>query len=116
MTSSALADRSSRGLREIMSRPVLPVLLGPPEPMTDMYSATSGSLESSAFIRCCRWLMTSKATPSSASVVTTSCPVSSLGKKPLGMTRNSQTVTASRAREKSMVARWWRNTRRRPRS
>ena len=56
--------------------------------------------------------MTSKATPSSASVVTRSWPVSSLGKKPLGMAPNSQTVTPKRAREKIMVAAWCLSTRR----
>ena len=54
-----------------------------------------GVLEQDGIDRCCSGRMASKEIPSAPSVVAMSCPVSSLGKNPLGMMRKSTTMRTS---------------------
>ena len=55
--------------------------------------------------------ISSKAMPCAASVKAKAWPMSSLGRKPVGMIMNSHTVATSTAAETTIVARRWRSTR-----
>ena len=86
ITSSALSSRSARGLSLMKMRPPLVPGVGPPGPTVELkYSTALSARMMSATLRC---ISDSAANDTSgrASVVAKMKPVSSLGKKPLGMT------------------------------
>ena len=70
------------------SRPVLPVMLKPLEPVLELTTATAGSFSTILAACCCSREMASKEISGEPCVTAKSSPVSSVGKKPLGTTVN----------------------------
>ena len=77
-------------------------------PLNDDTAATAGSARKMAATWLCRPTMAVKDTSSAASVVTWIWPMSSSGKKPLGMAMNSQIVPTSVASATSSTDLRWR--------
>ena len=69
-----------------------PVFCAPLPPLKELTMATLGSLRMISAARSCRATMAGKEVSSAASVVTWIWPMSSSGKKPLGMTCSNQPV------------------------
>ena len=86
---SALRWRWSIGLRSMVSWPWFAAAVVPTDDVTD---STSGSRLTIAATAACRSTSASYDTPSAASVVASSWPVSSVGKSPLGVDQKSQPV------------------------
>ncbi len=82
---SALRLRSEIGLRSIVT---CPWFAAAEVPIDDVTERTSGSSASAAATSCWRCTSASNDTPSAASVVASSCPVSSVGKSPFGVVQN----------------------------
>ena len=94
MTSMAVAVRAGLS-RSVMNRkPAFWVELPPPPPMFAMTETTSGSCLTISASRRERSTMASKETSSGPSVAARIRPLSSLGKKPFGMSRNRTKVRA----------------------
>ena len=72
----------------------------PTEEVTDSTSESRATMAAT-----CRWRSTSasKETPSAASVVASSCPVSSLGNRPLGAAQKSHAVATRITAENAIV-------------
>ena len=88
-----------------MSVPLFMLWLLPTMPTTELKRSTCGLSRSTSSSLCCASTMPSKEMPCSASVVATTKPMSSLGKKPLGTMTPSQTVASSRSEQTSVVRR-----------
>ena len=82
----------------------------PTMPTTELKLSTSGSLRRSSSSECCASTMPWKEMPCSASVVALMKPMSSVGRKPLGMIAPSQAVASRSSREASRVSRRCRST------
>lgn len=85
-------------------RPVFSVVLVPSTPINEEMEATAGSLSKCSASACWRSAMAAKEMDWSASVVAAIVPVSCSGKKPLGTTKYSSTVTTSVAMNTSQVS------------
>ena len=93
-----------------MSVPLFMLWLLPTMPTTELKRSTCGLSRSTSSSLCCASTMPSKEMPCSASVVATTKPMSSLGKKPLGTMTPSQTVASSSRSEQTSVVRRCRST------
>lgn len=91
-------------------RPALSVALLPSTPMKDDTAATSGSFSALLAAACWRSAMAVKEIDCGAWVMAWIRPVSCCGKKPLGITMYSSTVSAKVARATSSVSGWCRST------
>src|SRR5258706_3702291 len=95
---------SLRGFRRMKMRPRFKGLLEPDHdgPMNAMAASTFGS-SCTIFAAClCFAAMASKEISCAASVKTSNCPVSVLGRKPFGMAENSHAVAAKIAKNTNM--------------
>jgi hypothetical protein len=79
-------------------------------PTDDVTERTSGSRATIAATSCWDRNRASNDAPSAASVIARSCPVSSVGKSPLGIAQKSQPVAIRITAEKTSVAGRWRIT------
>ena len=98
---SALRLRWSIGLRSIVSCPWFAAAVVPTDDVTD---STSGSFVTAAATSCWCWTSASYDTPSAASVVASSCPVSSVGKSPLGVDQKRYAVATRMTNENASVS------------
>ena len=92
-TSSAVDLRSDLSFRVTKMRPELTVLAALPPPTVDMTVTTSGSRLMTSANTACRATMASNEASSGPTVAPVSWPISSDGKKPLGMFWNSTAVS-----------------------
>ena len=83
------------------------VALAPSTPMYEETLSTAGSASTLSASACWRCDMAAKEIDCAASVVAWMAPVSCTGKKPLGTTKYSPTVSARVAANTSMVSRPW---------
>ena len=86
-----IGARSLRGLSEMNMRPLF---CAPPPPLNELTAATLGSARTIAAARSCSCTISGKLVSSAASVLAWIWPMSSSGKKPLGMATNSHAVAA----------------------
>src|SRR5882724_13006035 len=96
---------SLRGFRRMKMRPRFSVWLDPEDegPMKAMAASTLGS-SCTIFAAClCFAAMASKEISCAASVKTSNCPVSVVGRKPFGMAENNHAVAAKIAKNTTMV-------------
>ena len=107
---AAAGGRWSRGARFTNIRPLLTVLFGPPAPTAEVTVTTARSTPTIAAACCCSATMAGNEMSWPASVVTESCPISSTGKNPLGISIASQTEPATVASIVTRVTRRWRST------
>jgi len=85
MMAATRSSRSPRGFSVMAMRPALGVALSGLTPITETTLATSGSARMMASISACRRCISAKETSVPASVTAVICPVSCIGRKPLGM-------------------------------
>ena len=98
------------------NRPVFSVGLVPSTPMNEDSDATSGSSRMASASACWRCAIAAKDTDCGASLMPWMSPASCTGKKPLGTTRYSSTVSNSVANTLISVAGWRSSTQSSPRS
>ena len=100
----AVGARSALGFSSTKNRPLLSVPAAPTLPMIEATWATCGERSSTASASCCSACMAGNEMSWRASVWIESWPMSSCGKKPLGMSRNSQTVTPTVAMNSTSIS------------
>ena len=101
----------SRWLRALSVMNMRPVFCAPPPPLNELTAATLGSLRTSAATRSCRRTIAGNEVSSAASVLTLIWPMSSSGKKPLGITTNSQAVSTKVNKATVSTTHRWRRAR-----
>ena len=86
-----------------------PVFCEPKPPLNELTVATFGSARTIAAARACSSTIAGNEMSSDASVLMRSWPMSSSGKKPLGMAMNSHAVAAKVASATHSTAKRWRS-------
>ena len=92
-----IAGRSERGFRLMKSRPVLTLPPPPPPPTAAETDDTDGSSCTIFATRSCSTVIAAKEMSSDASVLAWIWPMSSSGKKPLGIAIHSQALATKLA-------------------
>ena len=113
MTSSTESARLALGTRCMKRTPWLVLLMPPRDPTLEKNASTFGSWRTMALRTFWCSTMLLNEIPSAASVKEKTCALSSLGRKPIGMIRNSATVATRIRRDATIVASGRRRTNRR---